>query len=168
MPALIGLIKKITPNRPVLFRSHIQIRGDLADTAGTPQADVWNFLWEDVRQADMFVSHPVPSFVPSTVPKKTLAYLPATTDWLDGLNKSLTEWDMGYYIQIYNMQCHVTGMPTINYPTDKYIIQVARFDPAKGIPDVLKAYTEFRRLLVEKLADEDAPKLLMFVHPTSS
>ncbi|KAF5697502.1 Trehalose phosphorylase [Fusarium mundagurra] len=40
MPGLIPLIKKITPDRPVLYRSHIQIQSDLIAKAGSPQADI--------------------------------------------------------------------------------------------------------------------------------
>ncbi len=36
MPGLIPLIKKLTPERPVLYRSHIQIRSDLVAKAGSP------------------------------------------------------------------------------------------------------------------------------------
>jgi len=60
---------------------------------------------------------------------------------------------------------------------EKYFIQVARFDPAKGIPDglqtiltwtskayvptVIKSYAEFRRQLKKLHGDSDAPELLM-------
>ena len=81
MPGLIPLIKKITPNRPVLYRSHIQIRADLAMTEGTSQSDIWQYLWSNIKLSDMFISHPIPAFVPSNVPASTVAYLPATTDW---------------------------------------------------------------------------------------
>lgn len=81
MPSLIPLIKLITPDRPVLYRSHIQIRSDLANKEGTPQKDIWDHLWSKIQQADMFISHPIPSFVPKNVPMKSVAYLPATTDW---------------------------------------------------------------------------------------
>jgi len=81
MPSLIPLIKLITPDRPVLYRSHIQIRSDLTNKEGTPQKDVWDRLWSKIQQADMFISHPIPSFVPKGVPMKDVAYLPATTDW---------------------------------------------------------------------------------------
>lgn len=47
------------------------------------------------------------------------------------------------------------------YLTEKYIIQIARFDPAKGIPDVIEAYVEFRRLLTKKSPIADAPQLVM-------
>lgn len=70
MPGLIPLIKKRTPDRPVLYRSHIQIRADLVAKEGNPQADTWEFLWANIQHADMFISHPIPSFVPHNVPRR--------------------------------------------------------------------------------------------------
>lgn len=81
MPGLIPLIKQATPNRPVIYRSHIQIRSDLVSQSGSPQDEAWMFLWNNIRYADMFVSHPIPQFVPDNVPRDLVAYLPATTDW---------------------------------------------------------------------------------------
>lgn len=115
MPGLIPLIKKITPNRPVLYRSHIQIRSDLVAIEGSPQADIWSFLWGNIQHADMFISHPIPKFVPLNVPREKVVYLPATTDWLDGLNKPMNKWDTGYYGHIYNMQCHSQRMYVLSY-----------------------------------------------------
>lgn len=46
----------------------------------------------------------------------------------------------------------------------KYFVQVARFDPSKGIPDVIKSYAEFCRLLSieSNVKDNDSvPQLLM-------
>jgi alpha,alpha-trehalose phosphorylase (configuration-retaining) len=57
LPFLIPLIKKHTPDRPVIYRSHIQIRSDLVANPGSPQAEAWELLWEDIKQAD--VSFPV-------------------------------------------------------------------------------------------------------------
>lgn len=110
MPGLIPLSKKITQNRPVLYRSHIQIRSDLIAQKGSPQAEVWNYLWSNIQHADMFISHPIPSFVPENVPREKVAYLPATTDWLDGLNKDIDEWNQRYYGNLYNEQCHAARM----------------------------------------------------------
>ena len=31
----------------------------------------------------MFISHPIPEFIPKNVPAEKVVYLPATTDWLD-------------------------------------------------------------------------------------
>ncbi|KKY29770.1 putative clock-controlled-9 protein [Diaporthe ampelina] len=160
MPGLIPLIKKRTPDRPVLYRSHIQIRTDLVAKEGSPQADTWSFLWANIKHADMFISHPIPSFVPHNVPKEKVTYLPATTDWLDGLNKPLNQWDSGYYGHIYNNACHAQRMTELHYPARKYIAQVARFDPAKGIPTVIDSYAEFRRLLDQR-GITDTPQLVV-------
>ncbi|KAL7624688.1 hypothetical protein AAE478_006258 [Parahypoxylon ruwenzoriense] len=160
MPGLIPLIKAVTPNRPVIYRSHIQIRSDLVAQSISPQEQAWSFLWSDIRLADLFVSHPIPKFVPHNVPRDMVAYMPATTDWLDGLNKHINEWDSGYYGSNYNAQCHAHDMTPLRYPDNKYIIQVARFDPAKGIPTVIDAYGEFRRHATE-LGLEDVPQLVV-------
>ncbi|PNP84967.1 hypothetical protein FNYG_01664 [Fusarium nygamai] len=144
MPGLIPLIKRFTPDRPVLYRSHIQIRSDLVANAGSAQADVWEFLWSNIQLADMYISHPIPAFVPYTVPREKVAYMPATTDWLDGLNKPLRDWDVGYYGNIYNTGCHAQKMTELHWPARKYIIQIARFDPSKGIPTAIDSYAEFR------------------------
>jgi hypothetical protein len=110
MPGLIPLIKRFTPDRPVVYRSHIQIRSDLIAKDSSAQADVWKFLWSNIQLADMYISHPIPAFVPHTVPRAKVAYMPATTDWLDGLNKPLRDWDVGYYGNMYNANCHAQKM----------------------------------------------------------
>ncbi|PGH23157.1 hypothetical protein AJ80_02789 [Polytolypa hystricis UAMH7299] len=164
MPGLIPLIKEITPYRPVIYRSHIQIRSDLISDPATPQAGVWKYFWDSIKYADMFISHPVSAFVPDTVPPEKVGYLPATTDWLDGLNKSMHDWDVGYYGRVFNAKCREIGMTTINYPADEYIVQIARFDPSKGIFDVLQSYATFHALLLEAQPDTTPPKLLVCGH----
>lgn len=116
MPALIPLIRKVTPDRPILYRSHIQIRSDLTAVEGSPQHDIWSFLWENIKGSDMFISHPIPYFVPPTVPLDKVCYFPATTDWLDGLNKPMNEWVTGYYGHIYNQACHSQRMVELAFP----------------------------------------------------
>lgn len=151
----------MTPNKPVLYRSHIEIRSDLVMKEGTPQYDIWQFLYQRISPANMFISHPMPYFVPANVPKEKVAYLPATTDWLDGLNKDMNEWDLGYYGHLYNEQCHSLRMTELKWPAKKYLIQVARFDPSKGIPDLIESYAEFRRLLSKNYPDVEAPQLVI-------
>lgn len=46
--------------------------------------------------------------------------------------------------------------------TGKYIVQIARFDPAKGIPTVIDSYAEFRKH-AESSGIEDPPQLVMYV-----
>ncbi|KAI9368888.1 hypothetical protein BJX61DRAFT_521900 [Aspergillus egyptiacus] len=164
MPALIPLAKKAAPERPVVFRSHIQIRGDLVAEENSPQAECWGRMWEFIKQADLFVSHPVRSFVPHTVPKEIVGYLPASTDWLDGLNKAMRDEDIAYYGRIFNSTARNSGMPVIDYPSDEYIVQVARFDPSKGIPDVVMSYEKFYNRMKEEAPDRVPPKLLICGH----
>jgi alpha,alpha-trehalose phosphorylase (configuration-retaining) len=159
MPRLISLVKDLTPDRPVIFRSHIQIQSDLVDQEGSPQADIWEFLWNNIKRADIFISHPVPSFVPKNIPRAEVAYMPATTDWLDGLNKDISEWDQSYYRNLYNQECSSSMMTKLT--ARKYIIQIARFDPAKGIDDVIKSYAGFRRLIEKHDPEIEAPQLVI-------
>ncbi|KAI6103559.1 glycosyltransferase family 4 protein [Pisolithus sp. B1] len=127
MPGLIPLIKKVRPDLPIVYRSHIEIRSDLEE--------VWEYLWKNIKQADLFISHPVSKFVPSDVPIEKLALLGAATDWY--------------------------------WPARDYVVQVARFDPSKGIPNVIDSYARFRKLLTSsgKVASEDEmPQLLICGH----
>ncbi|KGO69291.1 Glycosyl transferase, family 1 [Penicillium italicum] len=164
MPGLIPIAKKEAPNRPVIFRSHIQIRSDLVDTPGTPQAEAWEFLWNQIKLADCFISHPVKAFVPQDVPTEILGYMPASTDWLDGLNKDMRDWDVAHYGRIFNAACRNADMPIIQYPDDRYVVQIARFDPAKGIFDVLDSYEKFYNRLAQDRPDLKPPKLLICGH----
>ncbi|PGH18860.1 hypothetical protein AJ79_00273 [Helicocarpus griseus UAMH5409] len=164
MPGLIPLIKEVTPDRPVIYRSHIQVRSDLIDIPGSPQEEAWGYFWNSVKEADLFISHPVESFVPHMVPRSTVGYLPATTDWLDGLNKTMDDWDIAYYGRVFNSKCREIGMTTIDYPNDEYIVQIARFDPSKGIFDVLSSYDRFRTLFGSAQPTQTPPKLLICGH----
>ncbi|KAJ5174497.1 uncharacterized protein N7482_000374 [Penicillium canariense] len=164
MPGLIPIAKQIAPNRPIIFRSHIQIRSDLVNQPGTPQAESWGFLWSHIKLADCFISHPVSAFVPYNVPPEIVGYMPATTDWLDGLNKDMRDWDVAHYGRIFNAACRNAEMPMIQYPDDQYIVQIARFDPSKGIFDVLDSYEKFLRRLVSERPEMRPPKLLICGH----
>ena len=166
MPQLIDIAKRLDPERPVVFRSHIQIRSDLAETPGTNTAEVWQWLESHVRHSDLFISHPVGAFVPKQVEQRKLGYMPATTDWLDGLNKELSDWDTQYYFHEFDAECHRERMTSLAYPKRSYIVQIARFDPSKGIPDVLASYAEFRRHsnFCKGKPVEDTPQLVIAGH----
>lgn len=132
---------------------------------------------------DLFIAHPVSKFVPADVPSEILGLMPATTDWyafdcqilrewssfvsrFDGLNKHLSCWDSHYYMTELRGLCAKERMAELAWPRREYFVQVARFDPAKGIPTVVESYCKFRRLLdkdgvteVEKI-----PQLLLCGH----
>ncbi|MCJ1396938.1 hypothetical protein MMC11_000130 [Xylographa trunciseda] len=164
MPGLIPLCKKADPERQILYRSHIQIRSDLVQERGSPARGVWEFLWNDIKHADLLISHPVSSFVPDGVPTEILGYMPATTDWLDGLNKDLNAWAWGFQIHNYNIECQSRVMVKLAYPAREYIIQEARFDPAKGITDLIKSYGKLRQNYMKHLPEEKTPQLVICGH----
>ncbi|KAJ6138497.1 Trehalose synthase (Ccg-9) [Penicillium samsonianum] len=164
MPALIPIAKKLAPNRPIIFRSHIQIRSDLVAIPGSPQAEAWEFLWDHIKHADLYISHPVSAFVPRNVPQEMVGYMPAATDWLDGLNKTMRDWDIAHYSRMFNSACRNVDMPTIQWPEDSYIVQIARFDPSKGIVDVLISYEKFYNKLVAEAPHMVPPKLVICGH----
>lgn len=143
---LIPHIRKVNPKVKIIYRSHIHIRSDLIAQKGSPQARVWKFLWGFIRHADLFVSHPIKDFIPDTVPKEKVVFMPATTDLFDGLNKPLNGHQMNYYVRQFNQYLAENGQLPLNAKRP-YIIQLARFDPSKGIPDVLESYRKLRSML---------------------
>lgn len=86
------------------------------------------------------------------------------TDWLDGLNKELSGQDSIYYLNVYNTQCKEERQPQISFPVRDYIVQIARFDPAKGIDTVIKAYGELRRTHLKHLPKDQTPQLVIAGH----
>jgi glycosyltransferase involved in cell wall biosynthesis len=115
----------------------------------------------------LFISHPVSKFVPDDVPVEKLALLGAATDWLDGLNKELDPWDSQYYMGEFRSLCAKEKMNELKWPERDYLVQVARFDPAKGIPNVIDSYAKLRKLLKEnspELPDNEHPQLLLCGH----
>lgn len=161
---LIPFIKKDFPTKKIIFRSHIQIDTERLVNKEEPISITWDFIWNEnqVKEADIFVSHPVESFVPSDVPKDKLIYLHPSSDYLDGLTKKIHPHDAKYYLDIFNYtleQDEQTPLD-VNRP---YIIQIARFDPSKGIDDVLTSYVK----LLEKLkhhGNAEKPQLVIAGH----
>lgn len=159
------MIKKIRPDLPIVYRSHIEIRSDLTGIKGSPQDEVWQYLWNNIKLADLFISHPVAKFVPTDVPIEKVALLGAATDFLDGLNKELHAWDSQFYMSEFRSLCVREKMNTLKWPERSYIVQIARFDPAKGIPSVIDSYFKLRKLLKQNgVPDEKTPQLLLCGH----
>ncbi len=146
---LIPLIKKEYPGIKILYRSHIQIYSRLINNNVKQNKNTWDFVWNSVKEADLFIAHPVKEFVPKDVDKKRVIYLPATTDRLDGLNKNITHENKKYYFQLFNNILEESGFKYLNLKRP-YIIQVARFDPSKGILDVIESYGKLRKIMIEK------------------
>ncbi|KAK4689437.1 hypothetical protein P7C73_g671, partial [Tremellales sp. Uapishka_1] len=160
LTALIPLIKKKRPDAKIIFRSHIQVQSELTDDPSTPQHRTWNYLFNFIKDVDLFLAHPVRKFVPENVHESLpVLYMAPSTDPLDGLNKPYGAVSVQYYRQQYNslstQQCGIT----IDWDRG-YVCQIARFDPSKGIDVLLAAYLEFR----QKLDDVKGPYLIIMGH----
>jgi glycosyltransferase involved in cell wall biosynthesis len=53
---------------------------------------------------------------------------------------------------------------TLEVPDRKYIVQIARFDPAKGIPDVLASYARLRQVYMKDEPLINVPQLVIAGH----
>jgi glycosyltransferase involved in cell wall biosynthesis len=146
---LIPYIKKINPQAKIIYRSHIQLESCLMNKKGFAQEELCSFILRNANIADLFVSHPIKRFIPPNVDVRKTVLMPATTDLLDGLNKPLFKNQVKYYIGLFNEILAKEGQEPLNLKR-KYIIQVARFDPSKGIPDVIESYRKLRKRLGNK------------------
>lgn len=161
---MIPYIKKINPKAKIIYRSHIQIESGLIRRKGTSQNDTWDYLWKRIKKADVFVSHPIKDFIPNTVSRKKIVLMPASTDNLDGLNKKMSERQISYYLNMFNREL-INNKQTPLDDKRPYIIQIARFDPSKGIPDVLESFRKLRKMLYrEKVSKRKMPQLVIAGH----
>ncbi|KAH8919439.1 glycosyltransferase family 4 protein [Atractiella rhizophila] len=163
LTALIPLLKRDSPNTKIIYRSHIQIESHLVDKPGTAQNGVWDYLFGFIKSTDLFVAHPVKAFVPKVVQDEmTVVYMPPSTDPLDGLNKPLV--DMGPYRYALDQTAMQAFGRTIDWKRP-YILQIARFDPSKGIPHLVEGYKLFRAKYKRfQKPDEKPPFLLLTGH----
>ena len=61
--------------------------------------------------------------------------------------------------------CIREKMNELKWPNRDYFIQIARFDPAKGIPNVIDSYARFRKLYASRsTSEDDIPQLLICGH----
>ena len=60
--------------------------------------------------------------------------------------------------------CIKEKMNELEWPVREYIVQIARFDPSKGIPNVIDSYAKFRVLLEGKVPEQEVPQLLICGH----
>ncbi|OCF61516.1 trehalose synthase [Kwoniella mangroviensis CBS 10435] len=166
LTALIPIIKKKRPDAKIIFRSHIQIQSDLTNDPQTMQHRTWNYLFDFIKDVDLFLAHPVKFFVPKNVHETLpVLYMAPSTDPLDGLNKPYGRASVRYFRQYFNQlslqQCGV------HIDWDRgYVCQIARFDPSKGIDDLVAAYLQFRKKLENsaKPPVDGGPQLIIMGH----
>lgn len=149
---LVPFIRKINPRSKIIYRSHIHMVYSLLKKPKTSQNITWNFIWNNIKSVDCFISHPIKNFIPDNVPWQKVVMMPATTDPLDGLNKPITKKQSNYYLKLFNKILIEQNQKPLDLKRP-YIIQIARFDPSKGIPDVIAAYQKLREKLKGKTAN---------------
>ncbi|TNY17435.1 UDP-Glycosyltransferase/glycogen phosphorylase [Rhodotorula diobovata] len=164
LTALIPIIKRESPRTKIVFRSHIQIRADLIDKGEEQIKTTWDYLWGFIQQADLFVAHPVEEFVPKVVHEKMpVVYMPPSTDPIDGLNKPLSRNFLNMCRHTFNEAVRSSSGGHVNWERG-YILQVARFDPSKGIPHLIEGYRLFREHAAKTGDHEHIPQLILTGH----
>lgn len=142
----IPFLKKFHPSANIIYRNHIQIDDQLINEEGTAAHETFNYLYNNyLSQSEAIVNHPLrlPTILQD---HKQLYEMPATTDPLDGLNKTMSSNDINWYLSHFQRMCleHGQPVPNINVP---WIVQIARFDPSKGILDVVKSFIEVHNMV---------------------
>jgi len=163
MAVLFTIAKRLDFHRPVVYRSHVDIRPDQVADPASPAAQVWDWARSHVKAADVFVSNPGQSVLTQVVPKHKLGYMVHTLDSLDGVSKKLSDRDVWYYLQEFNEVCRRQCMPTLMYPGRDYIVQIASFEQSDGVADALEAYAAFRRAsrFCARKTTEQPPQLVL-------
>lgn len=156
---LVPYIKEWNPQAKVFYRSHIQIEAQLAADPQTSQWRTWQFIHQLIKPIDAFISHPIKEFVPVDINPAVTMSMPATTDPLDGLNKPLSQEQEQFYLSLFNKHLLEDGQTPLDIRRD-YLIQIARFDPSKGIPDLLEAYWK----VCQKIPIAKRPQLVIVGH----
>jgi glycosyltransferase involved in cell wall biosynthesis len=151
---------------PIIFRWHIQLLTDLIKKKGSAQNKVYRYISENARKSDLFVFHPIREFVPHDVPADRRTFMGATSDRIDGLGKEMPSEEISWWLSRFNEFLE-------NIPADEraglldldrpYDIQIARFDPSKGIENLLASHLRFRELL-EQAGIREAPQLVLVGH----
>lgn len=177
-------IRKANSNAKIIYRSHIQIRSELFGK--NPAFDkTWKYISDNLKGIDMFVSHPLKNNVPEEEKMSNVVYIPPSTDPLDGLNKKMSKEIEKYYFMKFEELCVKYNQPILRqdasaelpceddeekleYKHCPYLVQVARFDPSKGIKDVITAFNKLYEHLGAKVNDPKSPhynlKLVLIGH----
>ncbi|KAG0129236.1 Method: conceptual translation supplied by author [Tuber indicum] len=147
MPAPIPLIKKARPEVKIIYLSHIEVRKDLVEP-------VWQWIWGYVKEVDVFISHPVDEFVPYSIPFEISGLMPAYTDPLY----------LKFYLRNLQTLCNKDKANHRLYPAREYITQIARFDPNKGLPDLIESYHQLCDRMIQDAPEMLLPQLWIFLN----
>jgi len=138
------------PDAEIIFRDHIATEGGLMSTPGTSQRKSWLYVWMQIQRTRLMIFHPRPDlFVPDDVPQRMAAFMGATSDLLDDLNRKMTRRErragIRYLNEHFAANCNQTPLDLKR----KIYVLIARFDPSKGMDLGLAAWAEHWQILAD-------------------
>ncbi|BCS10530.1 heat shock trehalose synthase [Aspergillus luchuensis] len=172
------LSKQQDPERPVIFESSLQPQGESLNDPNSPQSRAWDFIRTRLTHVDLVVSLLPKELAPRIMPEENVGYMSFSVDQLDGQNKSLTDWDIGFYGREFSSLCRTFQMTIIRYPEGKipkpgplailnshaleqYILHLSQFRPGDGTLCLLHAYQKFCDIYTKEHPSCQVPKLLI-------
>ncbi|KAG0134987.1 hypothetical protein HOY82DRAFT_634142 [Tuber indicum] len=161
MPALVLLIGKARPDVKSIYRSHIEVCKDLVECVGNPQVQVWSLISDHIKEVDILISHRMDKYFFHSVPFNIIGFMPACTDWLDGLNKNLGECDLKFCHRNLDILCNEKKMNYLLYPAREYLTQIERSDRKKAIPEVIESYRKLCDRIISDAPERLPPQLLI-------
>ncbi|KAI3058669.1 hypothetical protein CBS147353_10701 [Aspergillus niger] len=136
------LSKQQDPERPVIFESSLQAHGDSLGDPNSPQSRAWDFIRTGLTQVDLVVSLLPKELAPRIMAEDNVGYMSFSVDQLDGQNKLLTGWDIGFCGQ-------------------QYILHLSRFRPGDGALCLLHSYQKFCDTYIRERPGQPVPKLVI-------
>ncbi|WP_457753968.1 trehalose synthase [Thermococcus sp.] len=143
------LISFYDKRQPWIWRCHI----DLSD----PNLEFWTFLRQFVEKYDRYIFH-MPEYAQSDLDKDRVIIMPPSIDPLSEKNIELKESEILKILEKFDVD-----------PDRPKITQVARFDPWKGVFDVIEVYRKVKEkipdvqlLLVSAMAHDDPEGWIYF------
>jgi len=142
---IIAEIKKINPEAKIIWRCHIQLDVKKINQPGSAAHQVWQYIQKQIQDADLLLFHEK-SFIPAGLdPGRVIQMYPAMVP-LDGMNKPLRPWQINYYDRLLDEILTEQKQTPLDLHRPR-LIQIARFDPSKGIEDVLESFRILRKRL---------------------
>ncbi|GLA31633.1 hypothetical protein AnigIFM63326_010313 [Aspergillus niger] len=155
------LSKQQDPERPVIFESSLHTQGDPLQDHNSPQSRAWDYIRTRLAHVDLLVSLLPKGLAPRVVPEANVGYIQYSVDQLDGQNKPLTGWDIGFYGRELSSICRNLQMSIIRYPEEQYILHLSQFRPGDGTLCLLRSYQRFYDTCVKERPGQPVLKLLI-------
>ncbi|GLA93918.1 hypothetical protein AtubIFM57143_000771 [Aspergillus tubingensis] len=155
------LSKQQDPGRPVIFESSLQPQGESLNDPNSPQSRAWDFIRTRLTHVDLVVSLLPKELAPRIMLEENVGYMSFSIDQLDGQNKPLTDWDVGFYGREFSSLCRTLQMTIIRYPEEQYILHLSQFRPGDGTLCLLQAYRKFCDIYTKEHPSRQVPKLLV-------